>query len=504
MTRAFAVALAVVLTLFVPAVGIAKPRVAIVTFDGDSQGALQDVVVELIEDDVSLVRPRQVTKAMDKLELDSDMSSKQLKKLAKELEADSIIRGELSSRGPYKLLHVRLFVNGKRVRGFKVEFGSAKSRKFKDALEAKLLDKLGVESEPPPGDDDEAEDESEAEEVVEKPKKKKKKQKKKKTDDEESEDEADGESIGAADGEDDEDPNAGGKKTASRDDEDEDGEDDEEIGNAVEVETGVSRAAGGRAANRAAVRVDFGPSLSSRSLTFTARSFEEAPRPYSNSPVPGGRVQVELYPLAFSKPNSIVGGIGLGGELDQTLSLSVQSTVQMGTKFPVKQNHWSVGGRFRLVFGAKPTSPSVTLAAGYMTRTFQVDRTGLEPGNVIDLPDVGYKGYNAGADIRVGVLPKVAILAGGRGIFVTTTGAIQTAAEYGQAKVTGIDARLGVDIGITKLIAVKITAELAQMGFAFTGTGQMANNRDGDPSTKDVGGAADRYIGGAVTLGVLY
>jgi hypothetical protein len=42
------------------------------------------------------------------------------------------------------------------------------------------------------------------------------------------------------------------------------------------------------------------------------------------------------------------------------------------------------------------------------------------------------------------------------------------------------------------------------MGFAFTGTGQMSNNRDGDPMTKDVGGAADRYIGGAITLGVMY
>jgi hypothetical protein len=32
----------------------------------------------------------------------------------------------------------------------------------------------------------------------------------------------------------------------------------------------------------------------------------------------------------------------------------------------------------------------------------------------------------------------------------------------------------------------------------------MTNNRDGDPGTKDVGGAADRYIGGAATFGVVY
>jgi hypothetical protein len=46
--------------------------------------------------------------------------------------------------------------------------------------------------------------------------------------------------------------------------------------------------------------------------------------------------------------------------------------------------------------------------------------------------------------------------------------------------------------------------EFTQMGFAFTGTGQMSNNRDGDPATKDVGGAADRYIGGSLLFGVLY
>ena len=44
--------------------------------------------------------------------------------------------------GKHKVLHVRLFVNGKRVKGFKVEFGSTRSEKVKTALKDKLLEKL--------------------------------------------------------------------------------------------------------------------------------------------------------------------------------------------------------------------------------------------------------------------------------------------------------------------------------------------------------------------------
>jgi hypothetical protein len=43
-----------------------------------------------------------------------------------------------------------------------------------------------------------------------------------------------------------------------------------------------------------------------------------------------------------------------------------------------------------------------------------------------------------------------------------------------------------------------------QVGFSFQGVGQLSNNLDGDPMSKDVGGLADRSIGGAATLAVMY
>lgn len=488
MIRILMIAIGVVLLAGAPAPALARPRVAIVEFEKDSSGELQDVVAEALEDDFAIIGPRKVTRALDKLGLDTELSAKQLKKLARELEADAIIRGSVSRKSGRKILHLRLFLNGKKIRGFKAEFVNASSPKLRDALRDKLRERLGAaiedrgESDPPPKKDKIKEPVETTEDT--------------------------GEDAGPVEGN--IDAEAGtegaGEGEGEGDDEgDEDGGEEDPLGSkAVAVKTTTEPATAGAALNRVAIRADLGLSLQRRSLAFTARSYEEAPQPYANAPVPGARVEVEVYPFAFSNPNSFLAGLGIGGSFDQTLILNLESTVQPGTKFPVTQNSWSVGGRLRLVFGKKATSPSLVLRAGLGSRTFEVDRTQLMPGNVIDLPDVGYKGYSAGGELRFPVSPKVALLAGAAGIFVTTTGAIQTAEQYGQAQVTGVDARIGADIAVGKRFAVKIVADLTQMGFAFTGAGEMTNNRDGDPDTRDIGGATDRYLSGSAMFGVVY
>jgi hypothetical protein len=141
MNRALAVAIGV--AVLAPAVALAKPRVAIVTFEGDGASSVQDVVADLLDDEFTVVPRKQVTRALDKLDLDpTALSSKKLKKLAKELDAESIVRGELSESGKHKVLHLKLFVHGKRVHGFTIEYGSSKSKKFKGALHDKLVEKL--------------------------------------------------------------------------------------------------------------------------------------------------------------------------------------------------------------------------------------------------------------------------------------------------------------------------------------------------------------------------
>lgn len=458
----------------------AKPKVALLPFDGDPGGDAQDAVTDALGDDAEVAGPKQVTRALDKLGFDSDLSERDLEKLSSALSADAVIQGSLSSREGKQILHFKLFIGGKKVRGFTVEFGSLKSDKFRSALHDKLVDKL-AEARPPKGDDDaDADADADA------------RPRKHEGDDDDDRDARPRKHHGDAD--DDSDTRTKKHKRVGKGDDDED----------VEEEVTTVRRVPAHSANRDAIRVDVGISALSRSLTFNSRTFEQAPKGYKNSPVPGGRLEAELFPFAFSKPDSAAAGLGIAGDYDQTFALNLQSTAQPGTKFPVTEKHWSVGVRYRIAFGSRPTSPTLTIGAGYARHMFTVNRKALAMGTVIDLPDVDYAGYDPGLTFRIPIGSTVALLFGGRALLVTSTGAIQTPQQYGQAKVTAGSATVGLDFVFGNRYALRIVGELSQMGFAFTGGAEMTNNRDGEPASKDVGGAADRYLGGAATFGVLY
>jgi TolB-like protein len=463
MKRPLVIAIALVVA---SGTAFAKPKVAIVPLEGDSDGNAQDAITDALGDDVDVAGPKSVGRAIDKLGLDTEMSDKDLKKLSSELEVDDIVRGTLTSKDGKQIIHFKLFVKGKKERGFTVEFGSLKSQKFKDALHDKLMEKFEADKEVA-SDDDSA---KKSDDDEDRPKKK--------------------------DRDDDSDDKPKKKKRVGKAGDDDDDTEVEEV-------TTV-KPSSGHSASHDAIRVDFGVSLLSRTLTFNSRSFEQAPKGYKNSPVPGGRLDAELFPFAISKPTSAAAGLGIAGTYDQTFGLNLQSTAQPGTKFPATEKHYDIGVRYRIAFGSKVSSPSLTLAAGYGHWMFKVNRSALMQGNVIDLPDVDYAGYTPGLMFRIPIGGTVALLFGGSALLVTTTGGIQTPAQYGQAKVTAGSGMFGLDIVFSNRYALRLAAEAAQMGFAFTGGAEMTNNRDGDPATKDVGGAADRYIGGAFTFGVLY
>ncbi len=535
MRSAFLIAIGLILA---PAGVLAKPRVALVTFEGDPGGAAQDVVTEIIGDEVMFVGPKQVNRTVDKLGLDpAALAEKDLRKLSRELSADAVVQAKLSKTGGHHLLRFKVFLHGKKQRGFKVEFASLKSKVFKQQLHDKLLEKLDAEGggsatvaakQPAHDDDDEdplnggkqkkaakdpksravatSDDDPLAtmkkrrgakagDEPVTKPAKKLAK-----ADPEEAGtgDEPDGGKGGDKGGDkgDDEQPRHSKTKTAHA------GDDGDDVIARVVVERD-DKAGSGHAANRDAFRVDLGGSLQKRSLSFTSRNFPQAPANYSPKPTGGARIAGELYPLAFSS-ESIGAGLGIAGAYDQTIGLSLQSAVQPGTKFAVTERHYEVGPRFRMVFGHTPTSPSATLGVSYMNRTFTVNRTALSTGNVIDLPDVVYKGFDPTLEFRVPLHARVAIVLGGEVILLNSAGPIQNLDSYGQAKITGGSGMLGIDLQIARHIAFDVRGEITQIGYAFTGNGAMSNNRDGDPSSKDVGGAADRYFGGAATIAVLY
>ena len=540
MRSALLIAIGLVLA---PAEVIAKPRVALVTFEGDPAGKAQDVVSEIIGDDVMLVGPKQVNRTVDKLGLDpASLTDKDLRKLSKELAADAVVQARLSKAGDHKLLHFNLFLHGKKQRGFKIEFASLESKVFRQQLHDKMIEKLDAEPEgdttvgakqPAHDDDDEdpltggkrAKQTKQAKQAKQAKQTKQvatgdddplatmKKKRGAKSGDEPKPDpgeagkgvdheeargdelkgEGESESEGEGDG-DDEAPRHRKKKVAHA------GDDDADVAANVVVK---SKGGDGRAANRDAFRVDLGGSVQKRSLSFTSRNFPQAPTGYSPQPTGGARLGLELYPLAFSS-EGIAAGLGVAGSYDQTIGLSLRSAAQLGTKFAVTERHYELGPRFRMVFGHTPASPSVTLGVSYMNRTFTINRTALSAGNTIDIPDVVYRGFDPTLEVRVPLSERVAIIAGGELILLDSAGPIQNLDSYGQAKVTGGSGMLGFDLQLARHVAFDVRGEITQIGFAFTGNGALANNRDGDPSSKDVGGAADRYVGGAATIAVLY
>jgi hypothetical protein len=499
-----ALLIAIGLVVAVPAMALAKPRVAIVSFEGDKGGAARDVVTEVIGEDVMLVGPKQVNRTVDRLGLDtSALADKDLKKLSKELNVDALIQATYSKKDGTKQLHFKLFVHNKKRKGFKVEFASLKSKKFQSQLHDKMIERLDADGDgdapvvasktkKPSGDDDEdpigkkgkkppADDTASALTTM----------KKKGGDDDTTEKPVEKKKHTDEDGDGDEKPH---KKVAAADDSDSD---------SVTVHVEPHSTSTARPANHVGIRFDFGTSVQSRSLTFNSRDYPQAPKPFNQKPVPGARFGLELYPLAFGS-DSVASGLGIGGMYDQTIGLNLQSTAQLGSKFPVTQRRFDIGPRFRINFGKTPTSPTLTLGVGYMQREFIVNRSALTGGNTIDLPDVNYTGFDPGIEFRIPLMERLALTFGGQAILLTSAGPIQELDSYGQAKVTGGTGSVSIDILLTKHVALNLRGEATQIGYKFTGNGALANNRDMEPSTIDIGGAADRYIGGVGTLAVLY
>lgn len=473
----------------VAAVAEAKPKVAFAPIVGDDGGEVGEAVTGTL-DEYKLVPAKDLKKKVKSLGLGDDWSDKDFVKLEKELEADAIVQGTLEPAGKKKNLTFKIYVHGKKAKGFSVQFSNPASDKFQKAVHDKLVEKITADE----GDEVATDDD--------KPKKKKKKK-----DDEET-----------AASDDDDKPKKKKKKkddeeTASSDDDDKPkkhkkkkvADDDDSTGIEADAEDAPKPSL--HAANRAAIRVDAGISAATRSLTFTSRSFTEGkgpPKPYSNSVVPGARIEGELYPLAFSDPKSPASGLGIGFDFDQTISLTLRTTAQPDAQLKATQRHWAVGLRYRYVFGPGPQSPSVTVGFNYGGRQFKVDRSALTGGNELDLPDVQYKMYQPGASVRIPVAPAIALIAGGRAMIVTAAGDITTGMQYGQGKVFGFEGQAGLDIVLGDRFAIRLVGEFSQVGYTFNGVGELAKDRDNDPSSVDVGGATDRSIGGSATLAVLY
>jgi ribosomal protein L21 len=482
----------------------AAPKVALPAIEGDITGDMRDDVTSALDSsELTMLGEKEVNRVYDRLNLENltELSEKQAKKLAKDLEADAVLTAVLAKKGrngKTKTLKFRLYVNGKKQRGFTVHFKNAKSNKFKSALRAKVVDRLSGESQAEPAVAKETPDEGEGEV--------KRRKAVKPAEDEEDPNPKAKEDKQVAEQEDDEDEDTGKKKrkkkkVASSDD------DDAELEASIEAKFEPQHTA-----NRAAARLDAGMSFGNRSLVFTNRSnFPEGPKPFRSSPVPGARVEGELYPFAFVNPDSPLAGLGFAGMYDKTLKLQLETSAERGVKVPVDQSAYSFGVRFRYVIGKRATSPSIVAGVDYGRRRWKANRSGLMDRTSnnglgsLDLPDTNYAFTAPTLGLRVPVHPMVALVADGSVLFVSKAGPIQKSDMYGKAKILGFSVGAGIDVTIANRFALRAQFEMTQFGYTFVdGGGELANGRDMDPMTQDIGGAQDRSLGGSATLGVLY
>lgn len=451
---------------------------AILRATGEGGADLQDQLTQVIEKDFGykVASSRAVSEAMDELGLDDDeQSERPLQKLGIEVEVAVVFRVRASKldSGGHKGEITLIFADKRKTRSFTIYYGARASgtsidRKLRETLDVVLLGKPAKRVD---GRDDQ-EDEG---------------------------DEGDDQASSGNDDQDDDRPKKK-KKKKKRSSDDEDADEDEDLSEEQLRAMLYS-------ANRAAIRVDFGPSMVARSLSFNSNPIANPPRGYSNSPVPGARIAMEFYPLALRNRMGAAAGLGFGLDYDRTLSLSVRVPQTDGSviSLPTTQSRLFADLRYRLVFGNRATSPSLTVIAGYGQRDFAVDRVPLSAsGIVLDMPDVGYRMFAPGLNARFPVASTVALGVQARGLLVFDAGAIQTKQEYGQATITGVEANAFIDILLGARFAIKVAGDFALLGYSFTGNGEQSNNRDMDPATKDVGGASDRYIGASVTMAVLF
>lgn len=261
--------------------------------------------------------------------------------------------------------------------------------------------------------------------------------------------------------------------------------------------------------------VDFtiGMSFIARKLTFTkVDALTNAPSGYNQSvPVPGGIMDVTVYPYAFSHKNhGILTGLGIELMYDKVIYINSRKSYTDDATMTLKsasinttEARFSVGAVLRY-----PVSPSL-LIGGRLLYSFQ--QFNLEPtfagGKSTDVPNVGYKMAEPKAFVRYQLAGPLALDAEVGFMLVTNTGGIQasTSSGYGPATVTGYEANLGLDYTLTKNLFIRALVRYETISLTFKGDpNSESNTRDGDATTQDVKGAKDLYYGATASIGYAF
>jgi len=296
---------------------------------------------------------------------------------------------------------------------------------------------------------------------------------------------------------DDEDEDAPRKKVAAKDDEDEDEDEDggsvEESSDEDEGESSGSALSPGERAIDAVV----GLSFNARRMAFTFDAdLGSKPPPYKGVPVAGLLIDATVFPLAIGhKKKGMAKNFGATVMYDKVLKISSKAGTPP-VSLPTSQARYAFGAAFRYPLGKLTVGATLR----YGRQNFTIKPSG---GVMPDIPNVNYTIIDPAATLRYQAAAKIVLNVNLGFMFLTNTGQIQNADQYGPATVTGFEGELGGDYMLTKNLFARAAFKFETIGFKFRGGATKSNMRDAD-NAQDVYGARDSYLGGAVTVGYLY
>jgi hypothetical protein len=457
-----------------------KRKVAVAPIAGDPKNQLGlAIVAALGAKDFVVIGPRVVSRELTRLGLSEQLSPEEARTLTVKLGVIATIDGSVTRAGRKRSLHLDVHPRGKPVSGFTIEYRSTTSDGFRRGVHDEIVKKLDRADEPDPGDEPTAprsrpDDEPHAAVAAPSPERDRAEAPRLTQVSEISE-------ISDV-------PDA----RAGRD----------PAPTASDAPSELHHDEPDRPEPRAPVtlaRVGAGASFAHRQLTFDTRdNFAQRP-PRLLTTAGAGRIDGEIYPFALAGSGRALARLGIAGAYDKTFGLSVPLPGEV-LSAPIHQQHYSIGARYRLLIGEAAT---LTFGLDYERRQSIADRSGLM-AMVLDTPDVDYTAIAPGAAVHVPITGGIAVFGSVNGMIVLGSGPIQDADSYGPGTVYGVEAAAGITIALARRFALRIAFELSQIQVGFDATGAMATNRDNDPTTRDVNGAADRSVGGVATLDLTY
>jgi hypothetical protein len=227
-----------------------------------------------------------------------------------------------------------------------------------------------------------------------------------------------------------------------------------------------------------------GVTLMQRTFTFDDPNAPQ--RQFAGSAAPAAHVEAAVYPFAGSSQATdkrILAGIGLGGSLDYSAVYNTPYTFG-GQADPLGTFQESLQFGLRVREAVHPTSSSVVLRGGlsYGARIFEIKQ---DQG--VQIPNLTVKLMSLDGGLDVPVTAKVALFADVAALI--PVGVSDDVSKYSEAKA-------GVGFGGSAGVSVlpKPWLKLAA-AFNFITQKYVFQTR---------GGAAEQYVGGTITAGILY